>query len=358
MIFNFFNYMPEFIIISSIFLFSFIFSTIFLKKLINVSIEKKIFDEPISERKLHKIAVPNIGGVSIFFTITFCTLIFSSYYKSPDLINFLFAGIVILFLLGLKDDLVGLSSSKRFYGQLFSGFILIILGDFRIENLSLIGYSTISYPISVFISFLFFVMITNAYNLIDGVNGLLGSLTLFSCLCFSLFFYFNSNFFLLTITFSIIGATLSFLFFNFGNASIFMGSCGSYVIGSIMYFNSIVFLNQSIFSNPNISKFSMLFSILAIPLYDTLRVFTVRIFANKSPFKADANHIHHRLLRLEISHSSVVFILLVVNISIIGLNFSLSEFNDLILLIFSISILICLNYILEYKIKRKNKFNI
>ncbi len=350
--------MSELIIICSIFLCSFIFSTIFLKKLIKVSIEKKIFDEPVSERKLHKIPVPNIGGVALYFTITFSSLIFVRYFTYPDLINFLFAGIIILFLLGLKDDLVGLSSAKRFYGQLFSGFILIILGDFRVENLSLIGYSTISYPVSILISFLFFVMITNAYNLIDGINGLLGSLTIFSCLCFSLFFYFSSNFFLLTIMFSIIGATLSFLFFNFGNALIFMGSCGSYVIGLIMYFNSIVFLNQSFSPNINSSKFSLLFSILAIPLYDTLRVFILRIFANKSPFKADANHIHHRLLRLEMSHSSVVFVLLMINIFLVGLNISLSVLNDLVLLILSIFVLLFSNYILEYTIKRKNICNI
>lgn len=344
--------MPDYIKFILIFLFSFLLSIIFIKILIKVSIAKKLFDEPVAERKLHKIPVPNIGGVAIFFTTTFCSFIFVLEFPPLSSVNFLFAGLLILFLFGLKDDLVGLSSSKRIYGQLFSALIIVVLGDFRIKNLSIIGFTDIDYSLSILISLLFFVLITNAYNLIDGINGLLGSLTIFSCIWFSTFFYFNSDYFFLALSISIIGTILGFLFFNFGNALIFMGSCGSYVIGAIMYFNSIVFLSQTAPLNLNCTKFSMLFSILAIPLYDTLRVFIIRVFEKKSPFSADANHIHHRILKLKLSHSSVVFLILFVNFSLIMLNFSLSILNDFELLILSSLILIFLNYILEYKIKR------
>jgi UDP-GlcNAc:undecaprenyl-phosphate GlcNAc-1-phosphate transferase len=339
-----------------IFVGSFLFSFFFQKVLIKISIEKKIFDIPNFERKLHKTPIPNIGGIAFFFTTILYFLFFQNLFITHGSINFLFAGNLILFLLGLKDDLVGLSSSKRFYAQILSGLIIIVLGNFRIQNLSIVGFSTISYSVSIFVSLLFFVLITNAYNLIDGINGLLGTLTIFSTVCFSLFFYFNSDYFLFALTLLTIASVFSFLYFNFGNAKIFMGSSGSYVIGSLMYFNSVIFLNQTIFPYWKVSKFSILFSILAIPLYDTIRVFIVRVVQKKSPFSADTNHIHHRLLKLKLSHTSTVFVILLVNIFLICISLFLANFNDFLLLITVILILIFLNFILEYKIKKNKVF--
>ena len=346
--------MSKIVVLCSIFLFSYLFSNQFLKILIKFSIAKGVFDNPNDVRKIHKTPIPNIAGVAYFFTILFCMLIFNNWLSNhqPLGIGTLLAASLIIFLLGLKDDLVGLSSSKRFFGQFFSGLILILLGDIRIHDLSLIGYSAISFPLSLFISLLFFIMITNAYNLIDGINGLLGSLTIFSCLCFSLIFYVNSNYFLLALTISIIATTLSFLYFNFGNALIFMGSSGSYLIGVIMYFMSVTYLNQTSFQNLPIPRFSFLFSILAIPLYDTLRVFFLRIIKKKSPFTADANHIHHRLLKHKLSHVSVVFILLLVNMFLISFNILMTKCNDFLLLILTLLVLIFLNLILEKTINK------
>jgi UDP-N-acetylmuramyl pentapeptide phosphotransferase/UDP-N-acetylglucosamine-1-phosphate transferase len=321
--------------------------------LIKISIQKKIFDNPISERKLHKRPIPNIAGVSFFFTTVLCTLFLSNIFNSPENLAQLLAANIVLFLLGLKDDLVGLSSSIRFFGQLFSGLILIVLGDFRVQNLSIIGYSEVSYNVSVFISLLFFVMITNAYNLIDGINGLLGSLTIFSCICFSLFFYSGSDLYFFALMVSIIATTLSFLIYNFGNAKIFMGSSGSYVIGSIMYINSIVYLGQSISSNLNISKFSILFCILAIPLFDTLRVFFLRILHRKSPFTADSNHVHHMLLKLLPSHSLVVILIIAFNILLIGVSSLLFAYGDLFVLLFDFLILILVNIYIGFKITER-----
>ncbi len=338
------------------FLTAFVFSYFFIKILIRISIEKKVFDNPSVERKLHDNPTPNIAGVAFFFTIIFCMSIFGPKFPLPESVGQILAANIILFLLGLKDDLIGLSSTKRFYGQLFSGLILILIGDFRIQNLSIIGFTSISYSISIFISLLFFVMITNAYNLIDGLNGLLGSLTMFSCFCFFLFFYSNSNYYQSLLMISIIATILAFLFFNFGNASIFMGSSGSYVIGSLMYFNSIVFLNESMLFNFQNSKFSILFCILAIPIFDTVRIFILRIMQKKSPFSADANHIHHRLLKLLPSHSSVVCVIISFNILLIGLNFLFSSFNDLFVLILDILILLLSNFYLEFKISKNQKF--
>ena len=341
------------VIFCLVFFASFLFSFLFLKTLIKISIQKKIFDNPISERKLHNRPIPNVAGVALFFTTVLSALLFSNIFTSPENFTQLLAANIVLFLLGLKDDLVGLSSSKRFFGQLFSGLILIVLGDFRVQNLSLIGYYDISYNVSVFISLLFFVMITNAYNLIDGINGLLGSLTVFSCICFSLLFYSASSLYFFVLMISIIATTLSFLIYNFGTATIFMGSSGSYVIGSIMYINSVVILDQSIFPNLIVSKFSLLFCILAIPLYDTLRVFFLRILQKKSPFAADANHVHHMLLKILPSHSSVVIVIIAFNIFLLGVNCLLFPYEDLFVLLFDFLILILVNIYLGFRISKR-----
>ena len=145
----------------------------------------------------------------------------------------------------------------------------------------------------------------------------------------------------------------SFLFFNFGKASIFMGSSGSYVIGSLMYFNSTALLNQTMPLVYNSSKFSLLFSFIAIPLYDTLRVFFLRVLQKKSPFSADANHVHHRLLILLPSHSSVVYLLLLINLLLVGLNIIFSNFFDILILFCDLMFLLLCNFYLEYRISKK-----
>lgn len=347
--------MVDFLFFCTIFSTAFFISYFFTKILIRISIEKKVFDDPNVDRKLHKDPTPNIAGVSFFFTVIFCMSIFGQKFSFPESVGQILAANIVLFLLGLKDDLIGLSSSKRFYGQFFSGLILIILGDFRIQSLSIIGVASISYPLSIFFSLLFFVMITNAYNLIDGLNGLLGSLTIFSCTCFLLLFNFDPNNYLYVLLITVIGTIFGFLIFNFGVASIFMGSSGSYVIGSLLYFNSITFLNQTVILNYPNSNFSILFCIIAIPLFDTVRVFVLRILQKKSPFCADANHIHHRLLKLFPSHSSVVFILISFNVVLLSLNVLFSSFNQLFVIILDVFLLLLANFYIEIRVFKNRK---
>lgn len=343
--------MTNYLMLVLIFLTSFSFSTIFLNSLIKICNEKKLFDEPITERKIHKTPIPNIAGFAFFFTLIFQISLYGYYFKYENSIIKEFSAIIILFLIGICDDLIGLSSTKRFLLQILAGLIIVVFADFRILNLSIIGYSSISNFFSILVSLVFFIMITNAYNLIDGVNGLLGSLSILAFTCFSFFFYYTSNYFLLAFTISMIASLYSFLLFNFGNASIFMGSSGSYIIGALIYSMSVLYLNQKPIYFLPFPRFSLLFSIVSIPFYDTIRVFMLRIFENKSPFSADANHIHHRLLKLNLSHKSVVFVLILSNIFLIIFNILFIKSNDFFTFISSLLVLFCLNFILEYKIK-------
>jgi UDP-N-acetylmuramyl pentapeptide phosphotransferase/UDP-N-acetylglucosamine-1-phosphate transferase len=154
-----------------------------------------------------------------------------------------------------------------------------------------------------------------------------------------------------------IGAILGFLIYNFGDASIFMGSSGSYIIGALMYFYSIYFINVSNPVSNVIPRFPFLFSFLAIPLFDTLRVFFLRTINRKSPFKADSNHIHHRLLKLNISHSNTVLVMVMANISLILLNASIKNILEIKILIIDFIVLIFFNVMLEFYITKIKKIH-
>lgn len=339
------------------FISSLVISLYFFPVIIKVSQMKKLFDAPILNRKIHPRPIPNIGGVVIFFTVLFCFLVFSK--KNENHINAFLASFVLIFLFGLKDDLVALSSYKRIVAQLVAGFIVILIGGFRIQDLSFIGLYDISYPLSVISSLIFFVFVINAYNLIDGINGLLGSLAALSTFAFFVVYISNheSNSFELILCVSMLASILGFLFYNFGDAKIFMGSSGSYTVGLFMYLNAMIILQKNSLLIFSIPKYAFLLSVLVIPVYDTIRIFLLRIIWKKSPFLADANHIHHRLLKLNISHSKIVMILLLTNIFLMCINFILKSQSNILIIIFDFAILITLNFILEKILKadRKNK---
>jgi UDP-N-acetylmuramyl pentapeptide phosphotransferase/UDP-N-acetylglucosamine-1-phosphate transferase len=339
-----------------LFLSSYLISITLFSIVIKVSLLKNIFDNPNEVRKFHKTPIPNIGGVALLFTILLNMLFYPFEKYNLDGINYFAGAIIFLFLFSLKDDLVGLSSSKRLLAQLIAGAFLIIFGNFRLHDLSFIGLSNINYIQSVIISLFFFIFITNSYNLIDGLNGLLGCFTLLSSICFAVSFNVQENVFLFALNISLIGTILGFLFYNFGHAKIFMGSSGSYIIGAIMYFNSVQYLNSFQLTISNSPKFAYLFGFLAIPLFDTIRVFFLRIFQRQSPFIGDSNHIHHRLLLLNLSHSNIVFVLLSVNLGLILLNIVLQNFSNIFVILFDLLFLIITNIILESYLRKKTDF--
>ena len=337
-----------------IFFISLLFSILIFPALINICREKKIFDSPNLNRKIHRMPIPNIGGVGLFFSILLSVLIFSN--ETTKGVNVFLSSFSFLFLFGLKDDLVTLPFFRRFQAQLIAGILIIIIGDFRVRDFSFIGLSDINYFVSIVLSLIFFIFLINAYNLIDGINGLLGSLTFISSTFFFLLFILSIEKYSIGFMtcLSMLGSIMVFLFYNFGEAKVFMGSCGSYIIGLFMYFNSILFLDSNYTSNLFTTKYAFLFSILAIPIYDTLRVFVLRLLEKKSPFEADANHVHHRLLKLELSHNQIVLILLAVNLMLIMINFTIKMNSDLLLIFLDLLLLVVLNFILEAFIKKSS----
>jgi UDP-N-acetylmuramyl pentapeptide phosphotransferase/UDP-N-acetylglucosamine-1-phosphate transferase len=277
--------------------------------------------------------------------------------------KFILAALCFTFMLGAKDDIVELVASKKFIGQIFAASIIVILGDIRITSLyGLFGISYIGDITSIILSIITIIFIINAFNLIDGINLLAGSVTILMAVVFGAWFYYYSFFDYAVIAVAMSGAVLAFLKYNYSPAKIFMGDSGSLSIGLLAAVLAIQFIEKNeMVSFTHHEKLiqitaapAMAVAILIIPIFDTLRVFTVRILDKKSPFEADRNHIHHRLLDLGFSHHKATYILIAVNILFIIVCYFLQEWGNLFLMLFEFGLAAILTFIL-FSIRLKKK---
>jgi UDP-N-acetylmuramyl pentapeptide phosphotransferase/UDP-N-acetylglucosamine-1-phosphate transferase len=238
-----------------------------------------------------------------------------------DLYNFQYAiaGGFIIFFFGVKDDLTPLNWKLKLLGEILAAIFLISLGDFRITNMhGFLGIHEITYTGSIILSFIVFMGIVNAMNLIDGIDGLAAGIAFLATCIFGLWFYLIGEPAFAYIAIAIIGTLLAYLGFNvFGTTNkIFMGDTGSLLLGYLMTIFVIVFTEHNIISTApwHVHNAPMIaFAILFIPLFDTMRVMAIRIFKWKSPFSADRNHIHHRILNLGLNHMQTTLVLVVAN---------------------------------------------
>jgi UDP-N-acetylmuramyl pentapeptide phosphotransferase/UDP-N-acetylglucosamine-1-phosphate transferase len=267
--------------------------------------------------------VPTLGGIGFFISLMLVIGVSGAIQDSKTLI-ILSGGLTLLFFIGLKDDIFMLAPVKKFLGQLIASTLLITLADLRIIGFSnLLSVETLPYWVSIAFTVFVFILIINAVNLIDGINGLAGSIGLMASLVFAIIFYLTNNWIPATLAVALAGALVPFLRLNMLKPKIFMGDTGSMILGFMLAFFTISFINQSQSSPEAIFHNSvpvMVEAILFFPLLDTLRIFMIRIFVHKtSPFKADRNHIHHRLLDLGHSHIRSTTLIVLMNLGIITL---------------------------------------
>ncbi len=295
--------------------------------IIQVAKEKKLFDEP-DERKVHKAVIPTLGGLGIFCGFILAVLIGIPPAFSHQLQYFI-AAIMVIFFLGIKDDILIISATKKFIGQLVAAGIIIKFGGIQINNMhGLFGINHIPYTIGIFLTFFTIVVITNSFNLIDGVDGLAGSLGLLTSVVFGIYFLVIGELMYAVMAFALSGSLVAFLIYNFSPAKIFMGDTGSLLLGllnSIFVLKFIAIASDPVMSVnfPLQSSPAIGFAILIVPLFDTLRVFSLRILNRRSPFSADRNHIHHFLLDIGLSHKMITLVCVSVNILFIALAYFL-----------------------------------
>jgi UDP-N-acetylmuramyl pentapeptide phosphotransferase/UDP-N-acetylglucosamine-1-phosphate transferase len=296
-----------------------------------VAEKKHLMDEP-DNRSLHSNRTPTLGGVGIFISVVVVMTITGAMLNTKVLL-LVTGGITILFFLGLKDDLTVLSAGKKFSGQLFAALLLIVFSDTRIVGLSkILDVDILPYGVSVVFTLFVYVLIINAYNLIDGVDGLAGTIALLISTVFAVLFYNSGELSLATISVALIGALLAFLRYNLSSEKkIFMGDTGSLIVGFLLAFFAISFISQSqtnIDSNYFRASPALALAMLFYPLMDTFRIFFIRIFIlKKSPFEADKNHIHHRFIQAGYTHIQTTLIIVLINLIIIIIAFNLLHLN-------------------------------
>lgn len=307
--------------------------------LIKVAKLKHLVDEPGDNRKLHRMSIPTIGGIMIFAgtIISYC-LWFPSEYASQmgrhynvlgalQDFKYLVACMFILFFLGLKDDIIGVSPMKKLMVHIAVASVLVFMADIRITKFwGLFNIENeLPYWFSVTFSFFTYIVIVNAINLIDGVDGLAAGVGLIASLTFGYWFHKNMDLPLALLAISLGGALLGFLFFNFHPAKLFMGDSGSLIIGVVFFVLAVKMIEFPMHTLPasmnTVSKPVLAMAILSYPLIDTLRVFILRTVRGRSPFSADKNHIHHKLLSLGLSHVQVSLLLYAFTVVVIGVTF-------------------------------------
>ncbi|MDT8394744.1 MAG: MraY family glycosyltransferase [Bacteroidales bacterium] len=268
--------------------------------IVRVAKAKKLFDET-NPRKLHTFSVPNLGGISLFIAIIITTSVLTTRFSAPGF-QLVFAAMVMLFFVGVKDDLIFISPQTKFIIQLLTAILLVALGGFSISNFEgLLFLGKVPPILGQSFTVIFIVLMINAYNLIDGIDGLAGALGVMATLFFGIWFFMNGFIAHAILSASIVGSLLGFLRFNLFSKKykIFMGDTGSLLLGLLMAMQVIWFLTYNRITgiqHQTAHAPVIALGIIALPLLDTLRVFTLRIMHGKPPFLPDNSHIHHRVL--------------------------------------------------------------
>lgn len=329
-----------------------------IPSIIKISRIKHLFDK-IDERRSHQTPIPTLGGVAMFAGLLFSFTFWASFGQTNNS-QYILCAYIIIFLIGAKDDLVPLTAFKKFAGEIIAAVLLVYKADIRLTSLyGIFGLHEIPIWLSIPLSIFVILLIINALNLIDGIDGLAASIGLLACVVFGAWFYLFGKTDLAILAAALSGALLGFLHYNFvlRPARIFMGDTGSLLIGLTMAILSIQFIEankiwQNDWSIQSVPAVAV--AILIVPLFDTLRVFTLRAARGKSPFQPDKTHIHHLLLEIGFSHRQSTLILVIINALFIVLAYYLQFLGTLILLLLLLASAMLLTWLVFIKARQKS----
>ncbi|WP_300027144.1 glycosyltransferase family 4 protein [uncultured Maribacter sp.] len=337
---------------SAIFIGSFLLTYLTIPKIIRIVEYKRLMDDP-NIRSSHNAKTPTLGGVSFFYTIIF-VLFFIHGRDTLDEAIYIIPGLTILFMIGLKDDLIVISPGAKLIAQVFAVAFILVNPSFTIHSFN--GFLNIfEIPYYLYLAIAGFIMITiiNSYNLIDGIDGLASIVGIVILMIFTTIFYTTGEHFFALLSISLNACLLAFFGFNISSErKIFMGDTGSLIVGYIISILTLKFLAltpDAYVGLPFLLENAPLIaiSILIVPLFDTARVFTIRIANKKGPFSPDRNHTHHVLIDFwGLSHKQASFIIGCFNLVFVVLFIVLgSKAENLGMVIFLISVIIILGYV-------------
>ncbi|KAA6341563.1 putative undecaprenyl-phosphate N-acetylglucosaminyl 1-phosphate transferase [termite gut metagenome] len=342
------------------FLVSVLIAWVIIPHIFLISLQKRLFDVP-DERKLHKRAIPRLGGVSFFPAIlfSFCLVLTLRLLVSCELelvlellpeFLLLGCGMTLLYLTGIKDDLVGVRYSRKFMIQVFCACLFPLSGLWVNDFYGLLGIHSLPFWFGMPFTVLTVVFTTNAINLIDGIDGLASGLSGIALVILGVLFMERELWTYSMFSFSAVGVLVPFFFYNVcnnGNRSrkIFMGDTGSLSLGYVLSFLAIRYSHQDaspMFPVPNF--FLVAFSVLIVPVFDVVRVMLVRLRERKPLFEPDRNHIHHKFLDMGYSTTQAMVFLLILSLAFSLGNIWLMGFvNNTFLLIGDVVVWVGLN---------------
>ena len=343
---------------------------IIVPAIIAFSKKREFFDQP-GKRKIHTQSLPSLGGLAVICGFILPILLWIPLYNFSDY-SFIYGAVALLLLLvmGVRDDLVPLRPITKFVGQIVTAFIVVHLGETKLVSLyGLFGIEELPVWAGYGLSILVIIFIVNAFNLIDGVDGLASTIGVIASVAFGIWFFLNGNILMYIISFSMAGALLAFLKYNFTPSRIFLGDSGSMLIGFVSAVLALRFIQYNAtlpIEDPNKMTAAPILAIcvMIIPIYDTLRLFLLRSLFKRSPFNSDKNHLHHLLIRLGMSHPKITIILSSMSIVFIIIGYFGQKLGNLYLSAILFVVLIALTLLIDYlltikypsRIKQKKVF--
>lgn len=357
----------------AVFIISLILTGIIIPQILLIAFRKKLFDEP-DERKIHQGVIPRLGGIafmpSIIFSIAFVVGVNLRYnlisLSIESLANglpivFGLCAVLVIFLVGLADDLIGVKYRAKFLVQVIAS-VFFVLGGVCLGNLhGLLFLDVIPDFFAWIITILVVVYITNAINLIDGIDGLASGLSMVCLSAYGIVFFLDGYFVYSVIAFSTLGTLVPFFYYNvFGNPikqkKIFMGDTGALTIGIILSFLSLLVNAHNVGLAEGINPVVIAFAPLILPSFDVVRVYIHRLRAHRNPFLADKCHIHHKFLALGFPQRLTMILILIISIVFVLVNIILSPYiNVTILVLLDIAVYTVGNMILTRAIHRRER---
>ena len=333
-----FNYIPGYILYLTAIIASALVSAYSVRKILLITRSRKIYDLPDDTRKIHGGGIPSLGGIGIFIGYIMIATFF--WPGRPMFANYIIPSTILLFFTGIYDDLMNMRPYKKLVAQLLASAITVYFADIRIVSLNgIFGIGELPYLTSCFLTTLGCTLFINAFNFIDGIDGLACVMALLYTMIPGVLFGFMHVDGVAWVCFSLAGATLGLLFYNIAPAKIYMGDTGSMLLGFTIFVLSVLFIKEygthsselPMIHSPQ-AAMMITFSILFMPVYDALRVFILRASRGISPFKADRTHLHYYLLDAGFTHSQSVLIIFTINILIIAAAYLMQDLNPVVTL--------------------------
>ena len=363
--------MTFFIILIVDFLLAVAVGAAIVKMLLTVAYKNRLFDIP-NQRRVHTVPVPRLGGMSfmptlmivIAFSLGFIYRTGIMKTPAPDGIliirlSYMLGSAMLLYVVGLLDDLTDLNYKVKFVVQFLASALLVSSGIWLNNFYGLFGINDIPFYIGMPFTIILFILITNAINMIDGIDGLASGVSMITLAVLGAIFIREKRFIYSTVALTLLGAILAFWLFNmFGTpkrkTKLYMGDTGALTIGLVLCFLIVSLCSFTGINgiSTNGKYLTIVFSSLLVPILEVPRLMVTRILTHKNPFEADSNHIHHRLMRCGLSARQTLFLIIGLDVAVILLTAAMTRiFNINIIFIIDVAIYVLLQLIIARKVK-------